>query len=317
MAGEAVAAAGFDVDLLPGRGLQRRLTISNVAALWAALTAVVRAIAIVRRYRPRVVVGFGGYASLPCVAAARLLRVPVVVHEQDVAPGLANRIGVRMGARPAVSLPGTPLPNATLTGNPVRASIATISRDPAHDPACVAVYGGAQGAWTINRAALGCYDRWRGRHDLAVHHVCGPRNLDECRATLDARRRPDDKVQYDLVAYDEHMDRLLAVGHARGLPGGCREHRRAHRGGGTRGAGAVAGRPERPSDAQCADPRAAGAAVLVPDAECDAVRLDAVVSGLLAEPERLVEMGEAARVLGRRDAAARVADVVEEHARVA
>ena len=108
-------------------------------------------------------------------------------------------------------MPGTPLPNATLTGNPVRSSIVAVARDPAHDPACVAVYGGAQGARTINRAALGCYDRWRARHDLAVHHVCGPRNLDECRATLEARRHADDKLQYDLVAYEEHMDKLLAL----------------------------------------------------------------------------------------------------------
>jgi UDP-N-acetylglucosamine--N-acetylmuramyl-(pentapeptide) pyrophosphoryl-undecaprenol N-acetylglucosamine transferase len=315
MAGAAVTAAGFDVDLLPGRGLQRRLTISNVGALWATCTAVVRAIAIVHRYRPRVVIGFGGYASLPCVAAARLLRVPVVVHEQDVAPGLANRIAVRLGARPAVSLPGTPLPNATLTGNPVRASIAAVSRDPAHDPACVAVYGGAQGARTINLAVLGCYDRWRRRHDLAVHHVCGPRHIDECRATLDAGRRADDKLQYDLVAYDEHMDRLLA----RATLAVCRA-----------GAGSIAELtaagvpavlvplPGAPSDHQTRNARTlerAGAAVLVPDAECDAKRLDAVVSGLLAAPRRLVEMGEVARALGRPDAAARVADVVEEHAR--
>ena len=61
---------------------------------------------LVRRYRPRVVVGFGGYASLPCVVAARLLAGPAVVHEQDAVPGLANRIGVRLGARAAVSLPG-------------------------------------------------------------------------------------------------------------------------------------------------------------------------------------------------------------------
>src|SRR5207253_9573397 len=138
----------------------RRLTISNVGALWGALTAVVRAVGIVRRYRPRIVVGFGGYASLPCVVAARMLRVPVVVHEQDAAPGLATRIGVRLGARPAVSLPGTPLPNATLTGNPVRASIAAVVRHPAHDPALLAVYGGAQGARPINRAAPGCYHGW-------------------------------------------------------------------------------------------------------------------------------------------------------------
>ena len=96
--GRVVPAAGFEIDLLPGRGLQRRLTLQNVVAIWGACSAVVRAIAIVRRFRPRVVVGFGGYASFPCVLAARLLRVPVVVHEQDAAPGLANRLGVRLGA---------------------------------------------------------------------------------------------------------------------------------------------------------------------------------------------------------------------------
>jgi UDP-N-acetylglucosamine--N-acetylmuramyl-(pentapeptide) pyrophosphoryl-undecaprenol N-acetylglucosamine transferase len=76
--------------------------------------------------------------------------------------------------------------------------------------------------------------------------------------------------------------------------------------------------PGAPSDHQTRNARTlqdAGAAVLVPDAECDARRLDTVVSGLLAEPERLVEMGNAARALGRRDAAARLADLVEEHAR--
>ncbi len=317
MAGDAVTAAGFAVDLLPGRGLQRRLTLANVGALWSTVSAVVRAIGIVRRYRPRVVVGFGGYASLPCVIAARVLRVPVVVHEQDVAPGLANRIGVRLGARPAVSLPGTPLPHATLTGNPVRASIAALSRDPAHDPSLLAVYGGAQGARTINRAALDCYDLWRARHDLAVHHVCGPRNLDECRVSLDARRRADDKLQYELVGYEEHMDTLFA----RATLAVCRA-----------GAGSIAELtaagvpavlvplPGAPSDHQTRNARTlehAGAAVLVPDAECDAVRLDALVTQLLAEPQRLLEMGAAARALGRPDAAARVADVVEEHARAA
>jgi UDP-N-acetylglucosamine--N-acetylmuramyl-(pentapeptide) pyrophosphoryl-undecaprenol N-acetylglucosamine transferase len=153
--GKVVPAAGFEIDLLPGRGLQRRLTLQNVSALWGACSAVFRAIAIVRRVRPRVVVGFGGYASFPCVLAARLLRVPVVVHEQDAAPGLANRLGVRLGARPAVSLPGTRLPNATLTGNPVRAALAHLERPPhpMFDPALLAVFGGAQGARTINRAA--------------------------------------------------------------------------------------------------------------------------------------------------------------------
>jgi UDP-N-acetylglucosamine--N-acetylmuramyl-(pentapeptide) pyrophosphoryl-undecaprenol N-acetylglucosamine transferase len=314
--GRVVPAAGFEIDLLPGRGLQRRLTIENVAALWGAASAVVRAIAIVRRTRPRVVVGFGGYASLPCVLAARLLRVPVVVHEQDAAPGLANRWGVRFGARAAVSLPDTPLPGATLTGNPVRAAFADLEREPRADgaPALVAVFGGAQGARTINRAALGCYDGWRARADLAVHHVCGPRNLDPCTAELDAARRADDRLQYELVGYEERMDRV----YARAALAVCRS-----------GAGTIAELtavglpavlvplPGAPSDHQTRNAETlerAGAAVMLRDDECDPPRLDSVVTSLLGQPERLAAMGAAARRLGKRDAAACLADLVEEHA---
>jgi UDP-N-acetylglucosamine--N-acetylmuramyl-(pentapeptide) pyrophosphoryl-undecaprenol N-acetylglucosamine transferase len=313
--GREVAAAGFDIDLLPVRGLERRVTLRNVAAAGAVLAALLRALLIVRRYRPRVVVGFGGYASLPCVVAARVLRVPAVVHEQDAVPGLANRIGVRLGARAAVSLPGTALPGATLTGNPVRAAVAQLVRRPACAPALLAVYGGAQGARTINRAALGCYEHWRARSDLAVHHVCGPRNLDECRAELQARRRPGDALAYELLGYDEHIEELLA----RATLAVCRA-----------GAGTVAELtttglpavlvplPGAPGDHQARNAQTlerAGAAVVLADAECEPARLDSVVSELLASAARLEEMGAAARRLGRPDAAARVADLVEEQAR--
>ncbi len=278
------------------------------------MTATRRAFAIVRRCRPRVVVGFGGYASLPCVLAARAHRVPVVVHEQDVAPGLATRIGVRLGARAATSLPGTPLAHATLTGNPVRTSITQITRQPAQDPALLAVYGGAQGARTINQAALGCYDRWRSRQDLAVHHVCGPRNLEASRGALDAARRAGDTLQYELVGYEQHMDALFA----RMTLAVCRA-----------GAGSVAELtvagvpavlvplPRAPRDHQTRNARTlqqAGAAVVLPDAECTPARLDTIVGELLADAGRLDAMEKAARALGRPDAAARVADLVEGHA---
>jgi UDP-N-acetylglucosamine--N-acetylmuramyl-(pentapeptide) pyrophosphoryl-undecaprenol N-acetylglucosamine transferase len=314
--GRVVPAAGFEIDLLPGRGLQRRLTFQNVQALWGACSAVVRAIAIVRRVRPRVVVGFGGYASFPCVLAARLLRVPVVVHEQDAAPGLANRLGVRLGARPAVSLPGTPLPNATLTGNPVRAALAHLDRPPhaASDPALLAVFGGAQGARTINRAALGCYDAWRARRDLAVHHVCGPRHVDACAAELAAVRRSGDTLKYELVGYEERMD--LVYGQA--ALAVCRA-----------GAGTIAELtavglpavlvplPGAPSDHQTRNAQTlerAGAAVMLRDEDCDPARLDKVVSDLLGASDRLERMSLAARGLGRRDATERLSDLVEAHA---
>ncbi|HVJ98720.1 MAG TPA: undecaprenyldiphospho-muramoylpentapeptide beta-N-acetylglucosaminyltransferase [Acidimicrobiia bacterium] len=313
--GRVVPEAGFEIDLLPGRGLQRRLTLANVEALWGALRAAVMAFTLVRRYRPRVVIGFGGYASLPCVVAARVLRVPVVVHEQDAAPGLANRIGVRLGARAAVSLPNTPLPGATLTGNPVRAAFAELERKPERDPEVVAVFGGAQGARSINRASLGCYDRWRDRRDLSVHHVCGERNVDESRAELERSRHAGDALAYELVGYEQDMPAL----YARASLAVCRS------GAGTIAEVAAAGMPavfvplpNAPSDHQMRNARTLekiGAAVVLPDDECDPARLDAVVSELLADPNRLQQMSDAARSVSRLDAAARLADVVEEHAR--
>src|SRR5688572_27839683 len=133
----AVPAAGFTIDVLPGRGLQRRLTVENVEVLVMSARAFRMARGIVRRTRPEVVVGVGGYASLPCLVVARLRRIPTVVHEQNAAPGLANRIAVRLGARAAVSLPGTPLPGAVVTGNPVRAAVVAVERRPsAAGPSC-------------------------------------------------------------------------------------------------------------------------------------------------------------------------------------
>jgi UDP-N-acetylglucosamine--N-acetylmuramyl-(pentapeptide) pyrophosphoryl-undecaprenol N-acetylglucosamine transferase len=313
--GRIVTDAGFAIDLLPGRGLQRRLTFQNLGVLWESVVAFVRAVALVRRYRPAVVVGFGGYASLPCLVGAWVWRVPRVVHEQDAAPGLANRIGVRLGALPAISLPGTPLPGAVLTGNPVRQAFRSLVRAPQTAPALVAMYGGALGARTINDGALGLYDRWRHRRDVAVHHVTGPRNEEQVSKALADRRGPDDALDYTLVAYEPRMDDLFA----RTSIAVCRA-----------GAGTIAELtavglpavlvplPGAPSDHQMRNARtleAAGAVVVVPDPECTAERLDPLLSELLADPARLDAMAEASRALGRPEAADALADVVEARAR--
>ena len=115
-----VPAAGFAVTLLPGRGIQRRLTLANVGAVWGLLRALVRAFVLLARHRPKVVVAMGGYASVPCALSAVVLRIPIVVAEQNAVPGLANRLTARFAKAAAVSFPGTALPRAVLTGNPVR-----------------------------------------------------------------------------------------------------------------------------------------------------------------------------------------------------
>ena len=314
-----VPAAGFSVDLLPGRGLQRRLTAAdvkaNVSVAGQSAAAVARAVRLVRRLRPRVVVGVGGYASLPCIVAARFQRVPVVVHEQNAAPGLANRIAVRLGARAAVSLPGTPLPGAVVTGNPIRTAVASVVRRPSRERPLVLVFGGSLGAGRINAAAVALYDEWRSRADVVIHHVTGAAGHEQsAQALLDARRAGD-RLEYRLVRYEDDMPAVYAAASV----AVCRA-----------GATTVAELtvaalpavlvplPGAPADHQTRNAVAlvdAGAGVLVPDGECTGARLASEVGALLGDPERLDAMSRAAAGLGRPDAAARLADLVEEAAR--
>jgi UDP-N-acetylglucosamine--N-acetylmuramyl-(pentapeptide) pyrophosphoryl-undecaprenol N-acetylglucosamine transferase len=313
----AVPEAGFTIDLLPGRGFERRISprsaLRNLRTAGDTLVAFARASAIVRRAQPAVVVGVGGYASLPTLVAARARRIPAVVHEADAHPGLANRIAVRLGARPAVTLPGTPLRHAVVTGNPIRPQIAAVRRDPVSPP-LVGIVGGSLGARSLNRAALGLYDRWRDRADVAIQHVTGARDFEECRKTLAATRatnNSNDTLRYELVRFEDHMEQLYADATivvcraggmtaeltAVGIPS------------------VVVPLPGAPGDHQGRNAAAlvdAGAAVMIPDGALDAERLDVELRAVLDDPARLDAMAKSARGLGRPDATARLADLVEE-----
>lgn len=315
----AVPEAGYEIDLLPARGFQRGATpqhlLDNLRMVFAMVVAMVEALQLVRRMRPRVVVGVGGYASLPGVLAARVLRIPIVIHEQNAVPGLANRLATRLGARAAVSLPGTRLRGAVVTGNPVRASVAAVTREAESDRALLGVVGGSLGSPRLNDAVLDLYDRWRARTDVSVRHVTGPRHYDQARNRLVRLRRPKDALVFELVAYEDHMETL----YGRAALAVCRA------GAVTVSELAAAGVPSvlvpwpgAADDHQTANARAmeaVGAAVLLPDAQCDGARLDAVAGELLADPARLTMMSKAARSVARPDAADRLADLVEEAAR--
>jgi undecaprenyldiphospho-muramoylpentapeptide beta-N-acetylglucosaminyltransferase len=313
----AVPEAGYAIDLLPGRGFDRARSIDalrrNVRTTRDTVVALARATRIVRRSRPAVVVGVGGYASLPALVAARLHGIPAVIHEADAHPGLANRIAVRLGARPAVSLPGTPLRAAVVTGNPIRPEIVRVRRAPLAPPV-VAVVGGSLGAQRINLATLGLFDRWRTRDDIVIHHVTGARGYEECRERLAGLRAPGDRLDYRLIRYEDHMDTL----YANATVMVCRS-------GGMTAELAAVGMPSvlvplpgAPGDHQTRNAEVfvkAGAGVMVSDADLDGARLASELEALLADPPRLRAMGEAARSLGRTDATARFADLVEEVAR--
>ena len=328
---DMVPQAGFGLTVLPGRGFARKISaqgmVDNAGAAWGLSRAVARAAALVRRRRPSVVVAVGGYAGVPCGLAAVATRVPLVVVEQNAVPGSANRLLGRFARACAVSFPGTDLPRSVVTGNPVRPEILGADRSPSGRDAAraalgipdgrrvVAVTGGSLGALRINRAVLGAVERWADRTDLAVRHAVGARDWDLVEAGRPTLPADETGLVYQPVRYEDRMELLLAAADVLV----CRA------GGNTVAEVAVVGvpavlvpLPNAPGDHQTANARAladAGAAVLVPDGELDADRLVAEVETLLADDTRLAAMAAAAAAAGRRDAADRVAALVEEHAR--
>ncbi|MEY2431158.1 MAG: UDP-N-acetylglucosamine--N-acetylmuramyl-(pentapeptide) pyrophosphoryl-undecaprenol, partial [Acidimicrobiaceae bacterium] len=182
-----VPEAGFTVTLLPGRGIERRLTLRNISAAIGIVRAFGHAVLLIRRLRPRVVIAVGGYASVATAFAAKLWRVPVIVAEQNAIPGAANRLVARFARAAAVSFPGTPLRRAIVTGNPIRPKVLEIDRRRDGEAAkaalavesgrrLVLVTGGSLGALRINEAAMDALDRWKDRDDLAVRHIVGERD---------------------------------------------------------------------------------------------------------------------------------------------
>lgn len=319
-----VPEAGFDVTLLPGRGIERRLTFRNISAAIGIVRAFGRAVLLVRRLRPRVVIAVGGYASVAVALAAILWRVPIVVAEQNVTPGAANRLVARFARAAAVSFPGTPLPRAVVTGNPVRPEVLEIDRrrDGAAAKAAlgvepgrrlVLVTGGSLGALRINQATIDALDRWKDRRDLAVRHIIGTRDWDVIRAG--ERADATGELQYLPVRYDDDMPGTLAAADvvvSRAGAGTCFELAAV-------GLPAVlVPSPYVTADHQTANARhvvSAGGAVLVRDDELDGQRLAAEVDGLLANPSKLEAMAKDMRAFARPKAADEIAALAEEHAR--
>jgi UDP-N-acetylglucosamine--N-acetylmuramyl-(pentapeptide) pyrophosphoryl-undecaprenol N-acetylglucosamine transferase len=178
-------------------------------------------------------------------------------------------------------------------------------------PPLVAVVGGSLGARSVNRAVLDLYDRWRDRTDVTIHHVTGARDYEECRTRLAALRRPADTLGYRLVPFEEHMEVIyteatLVVSRSGGMTAELTAVGMPS---------VLVPLPGAPGDHQTANAEAlaaAGAAVVVPDAQLDAARLADEIGALLAHPDRGAAMSAAARTLGRPDATARFADLVEE-----
>jgi UDP-N-acetylglucosamine--N-acetylmuramyl-(pentapeptide) pyrophosphoryl-undecaprenol N-acetylglucosamine transferase len=324
----ALDGRGFPFTLLPGRGINRslrpRVIAQNLGALAGLVVAGIAALGLVARRRPKVVVSVGGYASLPASFGALVLGVPLVLVNVDAAPGVANRLLGRFARASAVGWSGTRLPRAVVTGTPVRPEIAAAGRSIEDrraarrilglpvDRATVVVFGGSLGARRINDAVPGLAEAWRAREDRSIYHIVGRRDWE----AVEAATPPTGAAEtVRRVPYEERMATVYSAADIVVCRAGAM----------TVAELAAAGVPSvlvplpgAPGDHQTANARVlerAGAAVVLPDIECDPLRLAAILDGLLADPDALDTMGRAARSLGRPDAADAGARVVEDHAR--
>lgn len=312
-----VPASGYEIDFLRVRGLDRGAPLRAAMAAARAAAAVPAARSALRRRRADVVMGGGGYVAGPAGLAALSARLPLVLTEADRHLGLANRLLARRASRVCLAfpIPGRQGGRYLVTGRPVPAAVLGADRGKARsrfeiasDDRCLLVFGGSQGARSLNLCAL---DAFLGHgvpaaRDYHVIQITGHRDYPLARERLEASGGAD---RYTLLEYEPTLaDPLAACDLVLARAGGSVFEL------------AAAGRPAilvpypyataRHQDANAAWMVEAGAAVVVDDAELDAGTLVRTVGDLFADPGRLERMSTASRALARPDAAARIAEQV-------
>ena len=207
-----VPEAGFPIDYIRIAGLRGNGALGWLLAPWRIMRALSESRAILRRRRPQAVLGMGGFASGPGGLAARLSGRPLLIHEQNAAAGLTNRLLAPLAARVMEAFPGTfrERAGALLTGNPVRTEIAAIDGPGARylrrdGPLRLFVVGGSLGASALNSALPAALGRLPEPVRPQVRHQTGPQHLEATRAGyLDAA------VEAEVLPYVEEMAEAYA-----------------------------------------------------------------------------------------------------------
>ena len=303
-----VPARGYELELISAVPMPRKPNLDLFKLPKRLRRAIHETRAIIEEHDIDVVVGFGGYVSIPAYFAARK-NVPFVVHEANARAGIANRIGARFANAVAECIPGS-LPNAVVTGNPLRQTIAHLDRDALRERArqhfgissekrVVLVFGGSLGAQTLNRV-VGEVVNQGILGDTVILHSFGNKN--EAPAPVSDR--------YVALPYIDQMDLAYAAADfvicrsgamtvaeltAVGLPA-CYVPL-AH-GNGEQSLNAV-------------PVVAAGGGVVIDDAQFTAQFVQETLVPLLGDPQQLSAMAHSARSVGMPDAAERLADLVE------
>ncbi len=310
-----VPARGYSLELIPPVPMPRKPTPELLKMPMKVRDSVKRTREVLERVGADVVVGFGGYVALPAYLAARG-RTPIVVHEANEKPGLANKVGARFAVRVAVAVPGTPLAKAEVIGIPLRRSITSLDRAALRaeareffglepDAPTLLVFGGSQGAVSINGAVSGAAKEFADA-GVGVLHAHGPKN------TLVVQEFPG-RPAYVPVPYLERMDLAYAAADAVLCRSGAMTVAEVS----AVGLPAVFvplpyGNGEQAGNARPAVD--AGAGLMLDDADLSPAKVAELVIPLVTDADRVAKMSAAAVGLGHREADETLAKIVLEAA---
>ena len=202
-----IPAAGIDIEWISVKGLRRKGLVALVIAPFQLAWALLQSLMIILRRRPAAVLGMGGFVSGPGGLAAWLTRRPLVIHEQNAAAGLTNRLLARLARVVLQAFPGSfnSRVRAETVGNPVREDISEVAvpaeryRDRT-GPLRLLVLGGSQGALALNTTVPQALSKLPAPDRPLVRHQCGERTLDAAREAYEASG-----VEVDLVAFIDDM----------------------------------------------------------------------------------------------------------------
>jgi UDP-N-acetylglucosamine--N-acetylmuramyl-(pentapeptide) pyrophosphoryl-undecaprenol N-acetylglucosamine transferase len=312
---KVVPKAGFRLLTIGVSGLRGKALVTRLKGLFSMAAAFFQALGLFVRHRPAAVLGMGGFVSGPGGMAAWLLRIPLLIHEQNAIAGYTNTLLSRLAARVMEAFPGTfpPSSKAIHTGNPVRGEITGIpapsQRFSDHSgAACLLVVGGSLGAEALNHTLPGALARLSTERPR-VWHQCGAGKAEDT-----SRRYAAQEVEARVESYIENMAEAYAWADLVVCRAGALTIAELA----AAGVGAVlVPYPFAVDDHQTANGRYladAGAAILVPQTELTAERLAGLLDGLLGSRERLRAMAEAARGVANPDATRRVAELCLEAA---
>ncbi|HSC33956.1 MAG TPA: undecaprenyldiphospho-muramoylpentapeptide beta-N-acetylglucosaminyltransferase [Thermodesulfobacteriota bacterium] len=305
---ELLTKRGFRVEHISAQGIKGKGVKKSIAALLSACKGVSDSMAMIKRFRPDVVLGVGGYVSGPMVLAASLRGVPTAICEQNSYPGLTNRILGRfvkkVFATFGESVGFFPRGKVVITGNPVRSDILNaVNPKDGSDSMTILVFGGSQGAHKLNESVPEAISRL-GRADIRVIHQTGDRDYETVKDAYAVRG-----IDARVLRFIDDMAR--AYGEADFVIGRS-------------GAGTVAeitalGKPSllvpypfAANNHQLENARVlerSGAAVIVEDGNARPENLHAALTKLLRK-DKLTTMASNARSLGKPDAAARIVDEI-------